>query len=100
MASLCVFVVNGPASSIRGALQRCMLEIAPGVFTGRIPAKVVRALWSEIQERSDSAVAVVSGRNEMGITVLTHGSAKRTIVDNYGVPLVMYRKAKNNKNPR
>lgn len=73
-------------------MQRVMMEVAPGVFTGRLPAKVIRAIWAEVIEHSVSAVAVVSARNEMGIAALTHGQAKRTVVDNYGIPLVSYRK--------
>ncbi|MHB1702234.1 MAG: type I-E CRISPR-associated endoribonuclease Cas2e [Acidobacteriaceae bacterium] len=92
MANLCVFVVHGAKSSLRGAMQRVMLEIAPGVFTGRLSAKVIRAIWAEIIEQSTSAVAIVSARNEMGIAALTHGQAKRIVVDNYGIPLVSYRK--------
>lgn len=73
-------------------MQRVMMEIAPGVFTGRLPAKVIRAIWAEIIEHSTSAVGIVSARNEMGIAARTHGPAKRSIVDNFGIPLVSYRK--------
>ena len=77
-----------------------MLEVDSGVFVGRIPAKVVRALWEDAVEHSASAVLVGAARNEAGFAVRTHGPSRREVVDHFGIPLVRYRKQIAAGNPR
>ncbi len=94
MASLLMISVERPKANVRGALQRMLLEVRPGTFVGKIPAKAAKVLWDSVCENSESAVAVFAARNEAGFVVASHGKNRREIVDNFGVPLVTYCKRK------
>ena len=94
MVSLLVISIEKPKSAVRGALQRMLLEVRPGTFVGKIPSKVAKALWVSVCDNSTSAVAIFAARNEAGFVVASHGENRREIVDNFGFPLVAYRKKK------
>lgn len=94
MASLLVISVERPKTIVRGALQRMLLEVRPGTFVGKIPAKAAKVLWASVCENSESAIAIFASRNEAGFVVASHGKNRREIVDNFGIPLVAYHKKK------
>ena len=100
MARLAVFVLSKSPAKARGTLHRCMLEIAPGVFVGRLPPRVIDSLWDEMQKHDAQAVCVTSAANEFGFGVRSHGTSNREIIDHYGVPLVRMKRAPRDAPPR
>lgn len=87
-----VFSVSGAPRAVTGRMQRLLLEIAPGIFVGNVPAKTGKALWQKIVEHDCSAVAVSSAKNEAGYIIASHGENRREPIDNYGVQLIRYRR--------
>lgn len=61
-----VFVLTAVPSGVRGDLSRWLLEIAPGVFVGRVSARVRQRLWARVCDfmKTGRAIMVFSARNE------------------------------------
>ena len=61
-----VIVITACPPGVRGDVSRWMLEIAPGVFVGRITARLRDRLWVRIISmiRNGRAIMVYSTRNE------------------------------------
>lgn len=61
-----VMVLTACSSGVRGLLSRWLLEIAPGVFVGRISARVRERLWERVRLtlRQGRAIMVYVARNE------------------------------------
>ena len=61
-----VMVLTACPPGARGDLTRWLLEIAPGVFVGRLSARVRERLWQRVCSfvKSGRAIMVYSARNE------------------------------------
>ncbi|OUN89446.1 MULTISPECIES: type I-E CRISPR-associated endoribonuclease Cas2e [Enorma] len=61
-----VMVLTACPTGVRGDLTRWLLEIAPGVFVGRLSARVRTRLWLRVCSlmKSGRAIMVYSARNE------------------------------------
>lgn len=61
-----VMVLTACPPGVRGDLTRWLLEIAPGVFVGRLSARVRERLWQRVCSfvKSGRAIMVYTARNE------------------------------------
>jgi CRISPR-associated protein Cas2 len=65
-----VVVLTAVPVGLRGDLTRWLFEVAPGVFIGRVTARVRERLWSRICKHvghDGHAVMINSARNEQGL---------------------------------
>ena len=71
-----VLVLAACPAGLRGQLTRWLMEIAPGVFVGRVSKRVRELLWSRVVElsRDGRAIVVFSARNEQRMEFLVHRS--------------------------
>jgi len=69
-----VIVVAACPAGLRGHLTRWLLEISPGVFVGKIPARVRNLMWERVIDmvRSGRAIMVYSANNEQGLAFAVH----------------------------
>ena len=69
-----VVVLSVTPERLRGVLTRWLLEIAPGMYVGRVPARVRDRLWARILSDvgRGRAVMVVLRRGEQGFDVRVH----------------------------
>ncbi len=84
-----VIVVAVPVG-LRGHLTRWLIEISPGVFVGRITARVRDHLWGRVCHHlgdGGRAVMVHAARNEQGLAFLVLGESWQP-VDLDGLMLV------------
>lgn len=70
-----VVVLTAVPPGLRGVLTRWLFEIAPGVFVGKVSARVRELLWGRIVEGigRGRAILVQSQRNEQGLGFRVHG---------------------------
>ena len=81
---------------LRGALTRWLVEVAPGVYVGRLSAVVRDLLWEQtIKEVGPDGrvIQVYRTNNEQGFAIRMHGDSKRSVVDLDGLQLVANRHA-------
>jgi CRISPR-associated protein Cas2 len=86
-----VLVLTAVPPGLRGDLSRWLIEVAPGVFAGRVPRRVRDGLWERVQAgaRGGSAVLVAaSGSTEQGYEILTCGAGRWVPVDFDGLALI------------
>jgi len=86
-----VLVLTSVPARLRGEVSRWLLEIAPGVFTGRVNRRVREALWGRVLAGlgDGSAVLVVlDRRREQGCEILTAGRGRWVPADFDGLTLV------------
>lgn len=79
---------------LRGALTRWLIEVAPGVYVGRLSAIVRDLVWEQtLEEVGDTgrAIQVYRTNNEQGFAIRMHGDSKRSIVELDGLQLVANR---------
>lgn len=69
-----VLVVTACPPGLRGHITRWLLEISPGVFVGRISARVRDKLWDRTVAlcKDGRALLVFSKRNEQGYDFRVH----------------------------
>lgn len=69
-----VVILTACPAGLRGHLTRWLLEVAPGVFVGRVSARVRDELWSRILElvKDGRALMVHSRRGEQGLSFRVH----------------------------
>ncbi len=72
-----VIVLTACPVGLRGHLTRWLLEISPGVFCGRVSARVRERLWSQVVELSKDgrATMVITRRSDQGLDFRVHRSA-------------------------
>lgn len=70
-----VIVVTACPPGLRGELTRWLLEITPGVFVGRLSARVRDRVWIRVTSGVGTGRAAMawSARNEQGLDFITHG---------------------------
>jgi CRISPR-associated protein Cas2 len=86
-----VLVLTAVPPGLRGDLSRWLIEVAPGVFTGRVSRRVRDRLWERVQAgaRGGSAVLVAaSGDREQGYEILACGRDRWVPVDFDGLTLI------------
>ncbi len=59
---------------LRGHLTRWLLEISPGVFVGKVSARVRTLMWVRVLEmvKTGRAIMVYSADNEQGLAFEVH----------------------------
>lgn len=69
-----VIVVAACPVGLRGHLTRWLLEIAPGVFVGKISARVRELMWQRVVDmvRTGRAIMVYATDNEQGLAFQVH----------------------------
>ncbi|NNG20980.1 type I-E CRISPR-associated endoribonuclease Cas2 [Naumannella sp. ID2617S] len=69
-----VLVLTKVPSGLRGHLTRWLMEVAPGVYVGRVSVRVREELWALVLDmvRDGNALMVQSARNEQGLEVRNH----------------------------
>ncbi|GAB3707504.1 type I-E CRISPR-associated endoribonuclease Cas2e [Mariniluteicoccus flavus] len=84
-----VVVLSKVPAGLRGHLTRWLMEVAPGVYVGKVSARVREELWSLILDmvKDGNALMIISARNEQGLEVRNHRHAW-TPVDFDGVTLM------------
>lgn len=84
-----VFVLTACPSGVRGDLTRWLLEIAPGVFVGRVTTRVRERLWGRVCDflTSGRAILVYSARNEQHLAFEVF-QPDWSVVDCEGVSLI------------
>ncbi|MGC8741148.1 MAG: type I-E CRISPR-associated endoribonuclease Cas2e [Candidatus Sumerlaeaceae bacterium] len=83
-------ILENVPTSLRGELSRWMLEPKPGVFIGKLSARVRQKLWESVQNRIDTGGAWLfySAPNEQGFQVEKWGNTTREPVDYEGIILI------------
>ena len=68
-----VVVTIGVPAGLRGDITRWLSELSPGVYVGKLSARVRDELWTRIcgQVGTGGALLVVPARNEQGYEVKT-----------------------------
>ena len=76
--------------SLRGDLTKWLLEITPGVFVGRVSARVREKLWLRVCDAitSGRATMVYSARNEQHLGFKVH-NAEWEPIDFDGIKLML-----------
>lgn len=69
-----VVVLTACPAGLRGHLTRWLLEIAPGVFCGKVSARVRDEMWDRIVEMSKDgrALMVFNRRGDQGLDFRVH----------------------------
>ncbi|MCD7100737.1 type I-E CRISPR-associated endoribonuclease Cas2e [Pseudoclavibacter sp. 13-3] len=85
-----VIVITVSPPKLRGHLTRWLMEISPGVYVGRVPARVRDLLWDQVLENISSGRAIMAynADNEQGLAFKTHGQ-EWTPTDFDGITLMM-----------
>lgn len=98
-----VIVLTLSPPRLRGHLTRWLFEISPGVYVGKVSARVRELLWQQVMENisGGQAVMVYSSNNEQGLEFRTHDQ-EWVPVDYEGLELIMRPNAnqKQQKNAR
>lgn len=84
-------VLTSVPRGLRGDLSRWLLEVSPGVFTGRVSRRVRDRLWTRVERgvKDGCAVLVVANHDrEQGFEVLTAGRGRWVPVDFGGLVLM------------
>ena len=89
-----VIVLTACPAGLRGYLTRWFLEVSPGVFVGRVPARVRDKAWDRIVEMIGRGRALIihSAPGEQGLAFRTYGHDWKP-VDFDGIQLMMRRSA-------
>lgn len=85
-----VLVLTACPSGLRGDVSRWLLEIAPGVFVGRVSSRVRERLWERVVSlvKGGRAIMVHSARNEQRFAFKVHQPDWQP-VDCDGVELIL-----------
>lgn len=85
-----VIVLTAVVSGLRGSLTRWLMEVAPGVFVGRISQRVRERVWERIEAKvgDGQAVMLYPSRTEQGFQIRTAGRDRWTPVDYDGMWLM------------
>lgn len=86
-----VLVLTAVPAGLRGDLTRWLLEIAPGVFTGKVSRRVRDKLWDRVTRglKDGSAVLVITAHDrEQCYEILTAGKDRWIPADFDGLTLI------------
>lgn len=87
-----VLLLRKAKPGFRGELSRWLLEAAPGVFVGNVPARVRDQLWEKVAESGKAAAALMifTASTEQGFEIRHAGDSRRIPVDFDGITLIRY----------
>lgn len=73
MGSLTVLTVSSVPPSLRGHISKYMIQVSPGVFVGRVNARVRDNLWGRVVQLKNTGAAtlVFSDDSEQRFQILT-----------------------------
>ena len=76
-----VLILSAAPASLRGAVTRWLLEVSPGVFVGRLSARVREHLWEMVQTYigDGRALLIWSVRSEQRFAVASLGHERDPI---------------------
>ena len=82
-------ILTAVPPKLRGHLTRWLFEVSPGVYVGKVSARVRELLWDQVRENigSGRAVMVFAASNEQGLEFRTHGQEWKP-VDYEGLELI------------
>ncbi|KFZ77082.1 CRISPR-associated protein Cas2 [Amycolatopsis sp. MJM2582] len=85
-----VIVVTACPVGLRGHLTRWLLEISPGVFVGKVSARVRTLMWQRVIDmvKTGRAIMVYNADNEQGLAFEVHAH-DWTPVDFDGINLML-----------
>lgn len=85
-----VLILEKVRPSLRGEVSHWLLEVKPGIFTGRVSALVRDEVWKLVAERigKGAALMIYPTNNEQGFDVRTLGNPSRKFEDIDGLLLV------------
>ena len=85
-----VIVLQRASASVRGRLSRWLLEVHPGVFVGRLPARVRDEIWARLVARPGRSAGLLlyTEANEQGFCAKRFGQTDRELFENEGLILV------------
>ena len=86
-----VLVLTRVPAGLRGDLTRWLIEVSPGVFTGKVSRRVRERLWSRVRRGLKDGYAVLVAVNqdrEQGFEVLAAGLAWWEPADFEGLTLM------------
>lgn len=68
-------VLSKVPEGLRGHLTKWLMEVAPGVFVGKVSARVRDALWEITCDglRGGTAILIIATRNEQGFEIRNSG---------------------------
>ena len=94
-----VIVVAACPVGLRGHLTRWLLEIAPGVFVGKVSSRVRELMWLRVLDmvKTGRAIMVYSANNEQGLAFQVHEHNWQPI-DIEGINLMLRPAAHTNDN--
>ena len=95
-----VLVVESATSGLRGLLSRWLIQPQPGVFVGRLSARVRDELWEMVTEsgKAKGALLVYGAQTEQRFAIRCWGETAREPVDYDGITLM--RRASDSKAAR
>lgn len=84
-----VLVLTACPVGLRGFVTRWLLEISPGVYCGRVSARVREELWEQVNSllKDGRAVMVYARRGDQGLDFKVHRHEWET-VDLDGITLI------------
>ncbi|MFC6154793.1 type I-E CRISPR-associated endoribonuclease Cas2e [Nocardioides yefusunii] len=93
MRSLSVMVSSSVPVGVRGALNQWMVEVLPGVYVGRLTARVRELLWESLVdallgEEKPYAALITQAPTEQGYLARTVGDHRYALTDFDGLQLV------------
>jgi CRISPR-associated protein Cas2 len=83
-------ILESVPTSLRGELNRWLIEPHPGIFVGHLSAMVRDRLWEKCcQKVKDGGVLQLwSTNNEQRFSIRTFGTTRRELVDFDGLQLI------------
>lgn len=85
-----VLVLTAVSIGLRGDITRWLIEVAPGVFVGKISRRVRDHLWDRVRDamRHGNALMICNARTEQGWHITTLGEDRWKPVDYDGLVLM------------
>lgn len=85
-----VLILESVPLGVRGELTRWLIEPHPGVFIGRVSARVREHLWEKCCAtcRDGGVLLAWSTNTEQRFQMRLHGNTRREIVEYEGVQLI------------
>lgn len=86
-----VLVLTAVSPGLRGDVTRWLLEVAPGVFAGKVSRRIREKLWARVERgvKDGSAVLVIAAAGrEQGYEILTAGRDRWVTADFEGITLM------------
>ena len=89
-----VIAMDAAPEGVRGELTRWFLELKPGVFIGKVNARIRDLLWERIcqTDAANGAVMDYAAPNEQGFSLRVFGVPKRRVKDFEGIQLITIQK--------